>query len=253
MLHLLNMKILQLNIWSGKLGKPIIDLLNSEKPDVVCFQEAVELEGGRNFLFEDIDSIKEKAGYDFSDFSAQIGYKLMNRKVKMGLSILSKHSFIQTDEIFTRLGFTDDFDLIDGDYNVRSLQRVTIDWEGEKLHIINHHGHHVHGHKDGNEETMSQCGMIVDYINNLEGSVVLCGDFNLSPTSPSLEQISKVLNNHVKNSEIETTRNYLTKKEGVCDYIFTSSSIEAKNLQVHDEIVSDHQAITIEINKKATP
>ena len=43
------MKILQLNIWGGRLGTQIIDLLNREKADIVCFQEAVEIPGGQSF------------------------------------------------------------------------------------------------------------------------------------------------------------------------------------------------------------
>lgn len=240
-------------MWGGKLGKQIIDLIHKEDPDVVCFQEAMEFAGGKTFLFEDIDSIKQKTGYVYSDFRGQLGYNLMNRKAKMGLSIFSKRPIVKTDDFYTRLNFSDNFDLLDGDYNVQNLQRVTLDWNGEKLHILNHHGHHVPGHKNGDEETIRQCTMIADYIKKLDGYTVLCGDFNLLPNSNSLEIINSILDNHIKNSGTLTTRTSLTDKKEVCDYIFTSRNIVTNNLLVHDDVVSDHKAITIEINKKTTP
>ncbi|MGH7194602.1 MAG: hypothetical protein ACREJM_13880 [Candidatus Saccharimonadales bacterium] len=47
------MKIIQLNIWQGKLGKPIIDYLNAEKPDFVCMQEVNDEVKVRSFRMSD--------------------------------------------------------------------------------------------------------------------------------------------------------------------------------------------------------
>ena len=49
------MKILQLNIWGGKLGKQVVDLLNREDADVVCLLEAIEMPESSCFLIEDLD------------------------------------------------------------------------------------------------------------------------------------------------------------------------------------------------------
>lgn len=170
----------------------------------------------------------------------------MKREAQNGLAILSNTSFLTTYNAFTRLEYISNFDILDTDYNVRSLQHVTINYECSPLHVLNHHGHHVPHHKDGDEETMRQCQMIVDYIKKLEGPIVLCGDFNLHPDSKSLDLINKVLINHAKEQGVKTTRNHLTTKTEVCDYIFTSSDIKVKNFAVLDDIVSDHQALTIE-------
>jgi len=240
------MKILQLNIWGGKLGKQIIDLLNREDADIVCLQEVNQLEGGKNFLFEDLDGLKQKTGYAFSSFHPELGYKFMSRTAKMGLAIFSKKPFLETDEIFTRLKYTENFDLLDGDYNVRSLQRVTVDNNGSKLHVLNHHGHHVHGHKDGDEETLRQCQMIADYVSGLTEPVVLCGDFNLSSDSESLGLINKKLVNYIKDKKIISTRTHLTDKLEACDYIFTTPDIKVTTFQVLDDVVSDHKALVIE-------
>lgn len=241
------MKILQLNIWGGKLGKQIIELLQRESADVVCLQEAIELPGGQTFLLEDIDEIKNKTGYQYFYFSPQFGFNFMNRQAKFGLAILSKLPFSETNHMFTRLEYVDNYDFIEVDYNIRGLQHVVVDHNGQTLHILNHHGHHVPHHKNGDEETMRQCKMIVDYVEKLEGEKILCGDFNLAPESDSLQQISSILVNHAKEYGIVTTRTPLTHKTEVCDYIFTSSNLNVENFQVLDDIASDHKALTIEI------
>jgi endonuclease/exonuclease/phosphatase family metal-dependent hydrolase len=240
------MKIFQLNIWGGKLGKQIVDLINKEDADIVCLQEVIEVPGSESFLVEDLDEIRKKTGYPHYHFNPQFGYKLMNRTAKSGLAILSKIPFMETDAIFTRLKYIDDFDILDTDYNIRSLQRVTVEKDGNRLHVLNHHGHHIPEHKNGDDETVRQCKMIVDYMKKLEGPIVLCGDFNLSPESESLEQINAVLINHAKERRILTTRTPLTHKTEVCDYIFTSPDIEVKDFQVLDDIASDHKALTID-------
>lgn len=240
------MKILQLNVWGGKLEKQIVDLLNREDADVVCLQEVIDMTGHDSFLFEDLGEIRSKTGYEYFSFNAQFGYNFMNRKAKSGLVIFSKVPFLETDSLFTRLEYIDDFDIADTDYNIRSLQRGTLENLGRAVHILNHHGHHVPDHKNGNEETMRQCKMIVDYVEKLDGPVVLCGDFNLTPESESLELINKVLVNHAKERGVLTTRTPLTHKTEVCDYIFTSPDLEIKNFQVLDDIASDHKALTIE-------
>lgn len=234
-------------MWGGRLGKQIIELLLREDADIICLQEAIVIPGGNSFVFDHLEDIQTKAGYPHCDFLPQFGYKVMKRHAKSGMAILSKVAPIVTDGIFTRLEYMDDFDFIDTDYNIRSIQRATFEYGDQKLHVLNHHGHHVPDHKDGNDETLRQCKMIVEYIASLEeGSIVLCGDFNLIPESESLEQINEVLINHAKEHGIITTRTPLTHKIEVCDYIFTSSNLQVTNFQVLDDIVSDHKALTIE-------
>jgi len=241
------MKILQLNAWGGRLGNQIIELLQREDADIVCLQEAIEVPGGRSFLFSDLEEIKEGSHYPYCFFTPQFGYRLMKRHARSGLAILSKNPFIETDAIFTRLEYLDDFDLVDTDYNIRSLQHVVIEQNGRNMHIVNHHGHHLRAHKNGDDETLRQCQMIVEYIKKLHGEIILCGDFNLTPESESLQLINEILVNHVKEHAVPTTRTVLTHKKESCDYIFTSPSLEVKKFAVFDDIVSDHKALLIEI------
>ena len=241
------MKILQLNAWGGKLGSQIIALLQREQADVVCFQEALRFPGGRSFLFDDIDSIAKITGYEHINFSPHVGYPLMKRTAQMGLVILSRHQF--TGAVITplRLTYNGDFDLIASDYNIQSLQHVSIKHGMISLHVLNYHGYHIHEHKNGSPETLRQCKLIKDYISTLSGPVVLCGDFNLAPQSASIALIEEKMVNLVTESHTISTRTELTAKQEVCDYIFTSSDLSVKHFVVLDDVVSDHRALVLEI------
>ena len=241
------MKILQLNIWGGKLDKQIFELIEREKPDIACFQEAIIIQGEENLFFASLAEIVGETNLKEWYFSPSWSFKHMNRKAEWGNAILSITPFLQKHSFFTNGEFKENFDLIDDDYNMRNLQHVVVESNGKKLHILNHHGHHLHQHKDGDAETMRQCKMIADYVKELEGDVVLTGDFNLSPHSESLEQLNAILTNHCIENDVQTTRTQLTHKTEVCDYIFTSKDAKIKNFRVLPDIASDHSALMIEV------
>ncbi len=241
------MKILQLNIWGGKLGKQILEVLNREKPDIVCFQEAVVLPHKGELLFTQYGTIQTEAGFVHSYYSPAFGFTMMNYRADFGNAIMSNIPFIHTTTVFTRGEYNPALDLVDGDYNMRNLQHVEIEFKGEKLHILNHHGHHVKQHKMGDSETLRQCEEIAEYIKKLDGGIVLTGDFNLAPESESLGKLNAILTNHSMLSGVTTTRTLFTHKTEVCDYIFTSKNLHTANFKVLPDIASDHTALVIDI------
>lgn len=241
------MKILQLNIWGGKLGKQIIELVEREQPDIVCFQEGIMLPGDENLFVSTLTEINRTLNYPHIFFTPSWSFQLFNRNAEWGNAILSRFPFTYTHAFFTHGEFVEGFDVLGGDYNMRNLQHVIVEKNGKNLHVLNHHGHHIRQHKLGDAETMRQCGMIADYVKSLDGDVVLTGDFNLAPESESLELLNAILTNHAMVSGVTTTRTPLTHKTEVCDYIFTSKGLEASNFRVLSDIASDHAALTIDI------
>ena len=241
------MKILQLNAWGGKLGAQIVSLLQREQADMVCLQEVIRFPGGRSFLFEDIDSIAADTGYKYSYFSEHIGYPLMKRTAQTGLMILSKYPFASTNTIPLRLQYTKDFDLIDSDYNVQTLQHASVVVGEKTYNILNYHGYHIREHKNGSPETLRQCELIASYLSKLPEPVILCGDFNLSPDSESIAIIERLLQNHTAQAKVSSTRTHLTRKTEACDFIFSSKSITHPTFIVLDDVVSDHKVLSLEI------
>jgi endonuclease/exonuclease/phosphatase (EEP) superfamily protein YafD len=90
--------------------------------------------------------------------------------------------------------------------------------------------------------------MIANYTDQLDGKVILTGDFNLAPNSSSLRPVDQVLKNLCVAASVETTRTFLTTKEGVCDYIFVSGAVKVARFDVLGDIVSGHFALSLDFD-----
>lgn len=242
------MKILQLNVWAGRLQGQIIDLLQQEKPDIVCLQEAASVNGKDGGFVGTIAELKKEADLKYDYFSPVFGFKIMRHEADFGNCILSKLPFEKSETIFTRKKYHSNFDFNEDDYNVNNLQHVVIHTASGPLHVLNHHGHHIRQHKNGDIETLRQAILVAEYVQTLRGRVILTGDFNLSPHSQSLEQINKVLTNLCIKFDVKTTRTQLTKKKEVCDYIFVGPEVDVAKFVVSDKLVSDHKALILDFN-----
>jgi endonuclease/exonuclease/phosphatase (EEP) superfamily protein YafD len=93
---------------------------------------------------------------------------------------------------------------------------------------------------------MRQTAIIINYIKQLDGAVILCGDFNLAPESESIKQYDSILQNLSAAHSLETTRSLLTYKKEVCDYIFVNDKIEVKDFSMDQTIISDHNALILD-------
>jgi endonuclease/exonuclease/phosphatase family metal-dependent hydrolase len=242
------MKLLQLNMWSGRLDQQVLDLIVRTNPDVVCLQEAIDAPGNTNSMFLTVSQISRSTELKHKYMSPTWSFRFMKGIADYGNCILSKIPFDSTDTIFTGGVYNGDYDDDHDDYNIRNLQHVIVHVDGRPLHILNHHGHWTRTEKRGDDETMRQCRVIAEYIRGIDGDVVLTGDFNLAPHSESLAQINQVLTNQSIVNNLQTTRNWLVSSTAVCDYIFTSPELQVAQFEMCKEIVSDHQALVVEIS-----
>lgn len=241
------MKVIQVNIWQGKLGAQLINFLKAQKPDFVCMQEVNDLVGGSGYkFFATLDEIKEGAGFAEAVMSASYSSRYMERELSYGNAILSQYPVVSSETIFTRGQFMRNFDIEKDDGNLRNLQKVVIDINGRHLTLFNHHGHHEFGSKQGNDETVRQQKLIAGEIDKAEGPLILCGDFNLEPSSPSLKPLDKRLRNLSVENKLRSTYSQLSEVTTVCDYIFVNDQIKVQRFQMSDELVSDHQALILE-------
>lgn len=233
-------------MWGGRLAPQILQLVKTENPDILCLQEAMDLPGGKGALFVTPEEIKEVIQAEHMFMSPVFTLNYMNRKAGFGNCIISKYPIIQTDTVFTAYEHTPDYDLLSQEPDMRNLQyaRLVLPDRSE-LHLLNHHGHHNHQHKRGDEETLRQCGIIADYAKNLDQRVLVNGDFNLDPDSESLGLISSLFTNLSVEAGLETTRTQLTHKTEVCDYIFAGKDIKVGSFAALDEVVSDHKALVL--------
>jgi endonuclease/exonuclease/phosphatase family metal-dependent hydrolase len=246
------MKIIQLNIWGGKLGQQIIDFLQTEKPDIVCMQEVNDLPGRSGYkFFATLDEIKTEGGLGEAFMAPTYTSRYMERELGYGNAILSTYPISSTKTIFTNGAFKHNFDVTKNSGNIRNLQVATVDTPGGKLNILNHHGYHIPYTKAGNDETLRQMRIIAETIDTLTGPTILCGDFNLSPDSQSIGLINDKLTNLSIVYKLRRTYSQLSVVEAVCDYIFVNDAIKVRNFQMSDELVSDHKALILEFELAA--
>ncbi len=242
------MKLVQLNIWGGKLQYQIPDFLNQQLPDIVCMQEVCDLKGLSGAMFAPLEEIKAACDFDHSFMAPTYSWKYMQRELDYGNAILSRHALENRRVIFTRGTYKKGFDITIDDYNIRNFQHTVVDCGGNKVHILNHHGHHLTTDKQGNGETQLQTNLIADYIDKLSGAIILAGDFNLAPNSPSLDVIKSRLRDLCQEHSVSNTYSELSIHQVVCDYIFVNNQVKVDKFYVPKSLVSDHMPLVLEFS-----
>ena len=248
-----SIKILQLNVWGGRIKDGLSSFIAEGNYDVICLQEAVwdkHKTKALNQFMDTIDKIKETAGFIYEMRSSHFGIPLINGAVQYesGNAILSKIPFTRSEE-----------KIILGDYQVATdlpsyqqavtnnrytAQKVTLD---NKLTIINYHGY---WQKDplGNETSVQCMRSVADMARNEDLPVVICGDLNVIPEAEAMRELDFLRDLTAIHHIPTTLRNIRFKKNVPCDHILISNDLSYQDFTVIDAPVSDHRALTVQIN-----
>lgn len=237
---------MSLNVWQGRLERVLLKHLETLDIDFACMQEAIDYDGMSGGLVSSYKTIGKSLSLDHQFFSSLMSMKLGTNTVHFGNVTYANLPFVISETVFTRGEYKSDFDFDVDDYNVRAFQHTQVTVSDKKLHILNHHGHHIDAHKLGDDETLRQATMISDYIKQLDGAVILCGDFNLAPESESIKLFSTHLRNLSTEYRLQTTRSKLTYKNEVCDYIFVNDAVRVNDFMMDETIISDHNALILD-------
>jgi endonuclease/exonuclease/phosphatase family metal-dependent hydrolase len=133
--------------------------------------------------------------------------------------------------------------------HARNIQFVTLETPKGLSTIINFHGLWNGGGKTDTEHRLSQSRKIIDFMKTLDNDFILCGDFNLEPTTQSLKMFENFgLKNLVKDFNITSTRTkFYTKAVKFADYAFVSPGVDVNDFKVLPDEVSDHSPLYIDI------
>ncbi len=239
------MKLLQLNAWGGRLDKSLSKFFTEEKFDIVCLQEIIDFEGQEG-SFVSLRRCQAASKLEHLYFSPMFTQRYMKRKASFGNAIISRFPITKSKTVFTHGRYQDDYDIVEHGDNIRNLQHIQIKIEDQLLHVLNHHAYVVHGDKNGNDVTDAQMQLIARYLDNLQGPIILVGDFNLSPLTRSLSFINSRLNNLSIKYKLTTTSTIFSDIPVVRDYIFTNDHVKIRYFGTLDYIVSDHKALILE-------
>ena len=239
------MKVITLNTWGARIREPFFDFIKRNQDiDIFCLQEVY-------------DKSKELLGEEYPtsnhDLFTELGQFLPNHKGFFrpvlqgvyGIAIFIKKEYEVLDEGEILIHARNQEGTINDGHHDRNMQWLKFKYGEKTFTVLNVHGLWNGKGKDDVLEKIAQSKIIREFMDNIDGSKILCGDFNLNPDTESIQIVGKGMKNLIKEFAIPTTRNSIYfskpgKTEKFADYIFTTPDIEVKNFEVLPDEVSDH-------------
>ena len=219
------MKILFLNTWDATLAEPITDFMAAHlDTDIFCLQEAESK----------MQAITDKLlpGYT----------KLYNEKYVAEHDHFNQVMYVKNDITIESSG-----ELLRANPKHGLANYIQITVAGEPWYICNMHGTARPGSKVDTPERITQSQIVIDFFADKKGQVIIGGDFNLLPTTSSIQAFAKTgYKDLISDFGITSTRNevswaqYPESKQYFADYVFVSQGISVQDYTVPYNEVSDH-------------
>jgi endonuclease/exonuclease/phosphatase family metal-dependent hydrolase len=249
-----SLKIVQLNIWQGRLLNQIIAFLEHEKPDIICLQEVYSsgLETPLLPFFSGLEHIQRTFPEYHTFFSPISSMDVLGLKVSYGNAILSRFPLEDTEtfEINGSYQFVHTPDEMDS--NTRNLQRVSVVAPESSFTLLNHHGYWEPS-AVGSDITAAKMQLVADIVSKSHQPLVLVGDLNIAPHSPAMAPIQAQLRDLTQEYKLSSTLSKLSRIQDVpCDHICVSKDILVDELRSDSsELLSDHLPLILEFRVKS--
>lgn len=247
-----SLKILQLNVWGGRIRDGLSRFIAEGDYDVVCMQEAVWDENKTGFLEEfvdTVDKIKSIANFKYDFRSSNYGISILNGEVRyeLGNAILSKIPFQTTEEkvIIGEYGYATHLSECQEAINNHryTAQKVVLE---NGLAIVNYHGYWL---KDplGDEVSTKCMRSVADMMRSGSSPAIMCGDLNVISEAPCMRELDFLTDLTAMNDIKTTLRNIRFVKDVACDHILVNEKVSYQNFKVIDAPVSDHRGLFVEV------
>jgi exonuclease III len=254
------MKLCTLNIWGGKLSDQLLDFIKdySSQIDIFCFQEVyrspenrIIARGMNANIYGDISNVLvNHQGYFAKHLVGRDLDQKVNFPLEQGLALFVKKG-IQINECNDLFIYREGFELINDDIKTipRNLQYISFTVKEKKYLLCHFHGLWYPKSKIDTDERIKQSHIIRDFLSGRTEAKILCGDFNLLPTTNSIKLLEEGMKNLIVEYQIPTTRNhYYEREEKLADYVLVSSEITVEQFYVLDKEVSDHLPVILEFS-----
>jgi endonuclease/exonuclease/phosphatase family metal-dependent hydrolase len=262
-----NVRLFDLYNWFGKhqLRDKIIAFLKKESPDIICFQEYYTSEGSiYNFRMNDTIKAILPAAYSHIVYTSN----LHDNKDHWGIATLSKYPIVGKKSVRYKSKGRDLFicsDVVVEDDTMRIINShlESIRFKDEDYRFIENLG------SDGNEEELNnslnilrklkwaytkrarQVKVVKEEITKSPYPVIVCGDFNDTPSSYTYKELSDGLFDAFRESGKGFGKTYAGKFPSYrIDYILYDKKFKSSGFTTHDEKLSDHYPISCFIYKK---
>jgi endonuclease/exonuclease/phosphatase family metal-dependent hydrolase len=242
------MKLITLNAWCGIKIEPLKKFIErqSKDTDIFCFQEIrngkclSNYEGEVEQLFNLIENILVNFKGYYTEMSPGIG-----------IATFVKNTFEVESFNSSTILFSEDVKNISISNGLipypRVMQVITLK---NKMSVLNFHGVPGDLKKDTKEREL-QTKRLIEILDDLDGSKILVGDFNLNPDTKAISELEEKMRNLIKESNYKTTRSNFYEKIGImpfADYVFVSEDLKVKDFKVLPDEVSDHLPLFLEFN-----
>lgn len=245
------MKLVQLNIWQGRLLGQILAFLEKEQPDLLCLQEVYssDLDSVILSFFRSYEAIQATLPNHQGFFSPVYDIAVLGKQVRFGTAIFSRYPMSDQETVLIS-GELQSYKTFD-DYipNTRNLQRVTIHIDDtHSFCLVNHHGYWV-ANELGDDISVEKMKKVAGIVADSPRPLICSGDFNVTPESPAMKPLQEQLRDLTQEYKLPTTLSQFGKVPNVpCDHILVSKGIDVQRFNGSDELVSDHKALILEFN-----
>lgn len=162
--------------------------------------------------------------------------------LKAGLAIYIKRN-IEVKECKDIFIYRDGIELLANDITTipRNLQYISFTVNNNNYLISHFHGIWYPKTKIDTTDRVKLVQKIKEFLSKSEARKILCGDFNLLPTTKSMKILEEGMVNLISKYAIKTTRNkHYKRKEKHADYVLVSPNTIVEQFTVIDKLVSDH-------------
>ena len=245
------MRILQLNVWMGKVEGNLRRFFEDNVFDVICLQEVMSSETCEQHLsklcFEKTQIVKA-SGMPYYYFSPNWSSKIADGSFELGNMILSKIPFKTEQNFFVNGEYTTGLILGASPHNNLNVQVVELE---NGVVVANHHGFwrpQPMGDKDSVRAFSKLAKVVKSYSD--EKPLVMCGDLNIEHAAPAMRELDFMEDLTYANNVSNTMSGLKFDGKVACDHIMINDKLKAKNFTVHSELISDHLAISAEIYER---
>lgn len=241
------MKILQLNVWTGRIKGALLEFLKESDFDVICLQEAVW--SNRDDVLENFSAsvrqISEASGLLNISVSSNWRMKFLDDGlIDQGNVILAREKIIdeKIESVYGEHTFVKDVkDFSDHEYTLQIAKLAN------GLTVVNHHGYWL---KDplGDKTTVEVMRKVANHVKKIEGPLMMCGDFNIIHASPAMRELDFLRDLTEEYGVTNTLSGLKFDGEVACDHILVNDKVTVQNFGVIDKIVSDHKGLVAEID-----
>ena len=206
------MKLLQVNVWCGRVRNSTLEFIKDQNADVVCTQEIVHAEQELPGLFDAYNIHRDISEmYPYYYLSPTFDYSHYGAKTLFGNVIYSKYPILDQETVYVHGDYKKDRSVdSDSGTNVRNLQVITLDTPYGILTVANHHGYHTFNHL-GDDVSVDSMNKVASKLLSINTPLVFAGDLNTSYDSNAIKVFDDTrLRNLIKDNSIKTTLSELS-------------------------------------------